>query len=225
MTPDQLWQARVHRMWRELPKKLRYEAAVHDIDAEDAVQEYALWQLEGSKEHYLHERIRKQKFGLPSLNEKVLDNGEAEFLERISYRYLPPDETLHKTWRFLSGLRAHKVITTNQMVVIYMRSALGISIANIAARSNLSVANVNEHFKRGIRNIRVYLKLEPERARTPFKRGSEHQSAKLTDEQADNIRRLHNSGVAQTEIAKMYGVSQGTVWNIVNGRRYRRDVG
>ena len=49
-------------------------------------------------------------------------------------------------------------------------------------------------------------------------RGQRNPNSKLTDEQAGEIVRLVNSGVAQTKVAQMFSVHPTTVWTIKTGK-------
>jgi hypothetical protein len=56
-------------------------------------------------------------------------------------------------------------------------------------------------------------------------RKDRHAKHKLTQEKADEIRRLYATGrYYQREIGAMYGVSQTNVYNIVNGKIFTRNV-
>jgi hypothetical protein len=48
--------------------------------------------------------------------------------------------------------------------------------------------------------------------------------AKLSNKQADDIRKLHKSGnLSQTAIARLYNVSQNVIFNIVKGKTYKNE--
>lgn len=59
------------------------------------------------------------------------------------------------------------------------------------------------------------------RTRNGNLRGSQHGMAKLNEDQARMIRRLYASGEKQQAIADRFGVSQGTVTQIVTGKAWR----
>ena len=48
-------------------------------------------------------------------------------------------------------------------------------------------------------------------------RGERHPAAKLTDDQCREVLRLSAQGVAQTELARRFGVNKTTIWNIRRG--------
>ena len=51
----------------------------------------------------------------------------------------------------------------------------------------------------------------------PLPRGEQHHNAKLTSGQVKAIRSKYDAGgVSQRQLAREYGVSQGTIWQIVN---------
>jgi Zinc-binding loop region of homing endonuclease len=52
-------------------------------------------------------------------------------------------------------------------------------------------------------------------------KGESHANAKLTNEQAAEIRRRYKNGELQTLLAKEYGVSQVTISLIIRGKTYR----
>jgi transposase-like protein len=47
-------------------------------------------------------------------------------------------------------------------------------------------------------------------------RGANHWNAKLTQQQVDEIRTLHEAGVEQKELAQRFGVAQNTIHDIVH---------
>jgi hypothetical protein len=51
-------------------------------------------------------------------------------------------------------------------------------------------------------------------------RGGKHGGVKLTEKDVKNIRELFAQNVPQTEIANIYGVSKGTIWDIKEGRNW-----
>lgn len=51
--------------------------------------------------------------------------------------------------------------------------------------------------------------------------GEKSMSAKLTNEQADYIRRLHLSGVMQNELAEQFKVCKQTICDIVHYKKYK----
>jgi hypothetical protein len=53
-----------------------------------------------------------------------------------------------------------------------------------------------------------------------YQRGSDRPAAKLTDDQIVKIRQAYAHGAKQTEIADDYGITQGLVSLIVNGKRW-----
>lgn len=47
---------------------------------------------------------------------------------------------------------------------------------------------------------------------------------KLTQSQADEIRRLYDAGgTSQHQLARMFGVSQHSVWEILKNKRYAQE--
>lgn len=54
--------------------------------------------------------------------------------------------------------------------------------------------------------------------------GEDHQNAKLTDQEVDRMRELHEQGVTVTELARMFEVSKGTACDIVSYRRRAQTV-
>ena len=50
--------------------------------------------------------------------------------------------------------------------------------------------------------------------------GENSVNAKLTNEQADHIRRLHRSGVMQNELAEQFKVCKQTICDIVHYKKY-----
>ena len=48
-------------------------------------------------------------------------------------------------------------------------------------------------------------------------------NAKLTNEQADHIRRLHRSGVMQNELAEQFKVCKQTICDIVHYKKYKNE--
>ena len=53
------------------------------------------------------------------------------------------------------------------------------------------------------------------------RRGMGHPNARLSDEQAVEIRRRWVAdGIRQKDLAAQYGVSQSTIWNVIHGERY-----
>ena len=51
--------------------------------------------------------------------------------------------------------------------------------------------------------------------------GEKNGHAKLTDEQAREIKEMYASGVHQSALAEKFGVNQSRVSEIVNGKTYR----
>jgi DNA invertase Pin-like site-specific DNA recombinase len=47
-------------------------------------------------------------------------------------------------------------------------------------------------------------------------RGEHRPTAKLSDVKVSEIRKLRNDGVSQRALARMFDVSQGTIWKIIN---------
>jgi hypothetical protein len=60
------------------------------------------------------------------------------------------------------------------------------------------------------------------RNRTNPYRGGRHPNAKLTDDQADAIRRVMAAGGNLKEVAREFGIDRTSVTNVVKGRTYRR---
>jgi hypothetical protein len=52
-------------------------------------------------------------------------------------------------------------------------------------------------------------------------RGTRQHLAKLTDDAVREIRRLNSEGVSQMELARRYGVHQGTIWPILRRKTWR----
>lgn len=52
-------------------------------------------------------------------------------------------------------------------------------------------------------------------------RGQKHANAKLTDEEANSMRKEYAAGTVQTVLAKKYGVSQRAVSLVVRGKTYK----
>ena len=55
--------------------------------------------------------------------------------------------------------------------------------------------------------------------------GENSVNAKLTNEQADHIRRLHRSGVMQNELAEQFKVCKQTICDIVHYKKYKKPIG
>ena len=51
-------------------------------------------------------------------------------------------------------------------------------------------------------------------------KGEDHVKAKLTNEQAKQIKQLYKKGVLQCKLADYFNVSQTTIRRIINGKRY-----
>jgi hypothetical protein len=51
--------------------------------------------------------------------------------------------------------------------------------------------------------------------------GATHHRAKLTDEKVREIRRLHEAGFMQIELAAMYGVSQPAIGYVIRGKLWK----
>ncbi|WNN95988.1 helix-turn-helix DNA binding domain protein [Arthrobacter phage Hirko] len=66
---------------------------------------------------------------------------------------------------------------------------------------------------------------ETQAAGRSYQRGSDRPAAKLTDPQIVEIRQAYAHGARQRELAEQYGVTQGLVSGIVNGRRWRHADG
>ncbi|MCX7168621.1 MAG: hypothetical protein NTV11_20435 [Rhodocyclales bacterium] len=49
--------------------------------------------------------------------------------------------------------------------------------------------------------------------------GEDHHNAKLTNQEVDRMRELHEAGATITDLALMFEVGKGTVCDIVNYRR------
>ena len=62
---------------------------------------------------------------------------------------------------------------------------------------------------------------EEKAAGRSYQRGSDRPAAKLTDDQIVEIRQAYAHGAKQVDVAAEYGVSQGLVSGIVNGRRWQ----
>lgn len=73
---------------------------------------------------------------------------------------------------------------------------------------NLEIVTRKENMAHAVRNNLVQC-------------GEEHHSAKLTNEDAIMIRKLYRKGdISQTELGKMFGVSQNVIFKIVNYETY-----
>ena len=55
--------------------------------------------------------------------------------------------------------------------------------------------------------------------------GEKASAAKLTQEQAREIRRLYSTGMKQKEIAKIYNVTQMCISNVVRNKVYKEEAG
>ncbi|WP_370041036.1 hypothetical protein [Sinorhizobium fredii] len=55
---------------------------------------------------------------------------------------------------------------------------------------------------------------------SPHVRGSKHCRAKLTEADIPVIRQMHRDGVAQTVIARQFGVKQPCIWFVVTKRSW-----
>ena len=64
-------------------------------------------------------------------------------------------------------------------------------------------------------------KVRKGRARGGSMKGEAHPSAKLSAADVDAIRKRYALGATQTGLGKEFGISQGTVWGIVNNRNWR----
>lgn len=53
-----------------------------------------------------------------------------------------------------------------------------------------------------------------------YQRGTDRRAAKLTEQQVIEIRQAVASGAKQVDVAAEYGISQGLVSGIVNGKRW-----
>lgn len=62
--------------------------------------------------------------------------------------------------------------------------------------------------------------IQQQQAGRRYQRGSDRPAAKLTDDQIVEIRQAYAHGSKQTEIAESYGITQGLVSLIVNGKRW-----
>jgi hypothetical protein len=51
-------------------------------------------------------------------------------------------------------------------------------------------------------------------------RGEKHPSAKLTNEQAQEMRRLFSEGITKSMLARKYGVANNTVHYVITGKSY-----
>lgn len=58
-----------------------------------------------------------------------------------------------------------------------------------------------------------------------YQRGTDRPAAKLTDAQVVQIRQAYAHGSKQQDLADQYGVTQGLISGIVNGRRWRHADG
>ena len=52
-------------------------------------------------------------------------------------------------------------------------------------------------------------------------RGSKNGMAKLTLEQVEKIKLLYQAGYSQNKLGEMFGISQGKISNVVNGKSYK----
>lgn len=62
---------------------------------------------------------------------------------------------------------------------------------------------------------------EQQAAGRRYQRGSDRPAAKLTDDQIVEIREAYAHGAKQVDLADEYGITQGLVSLIVNGKRWR----
>ena len=53
-----------------------------------------------------------------------------------------------------------------------------------------------------------------------YARGSHHPKAKLAEADIPAIRKMHRDGVAQTAIARQFGVKQPCIWFVVTKRSW-----
>lgn len=51
--------------------------------------------------------------------------------------------------------------------------------------------------------------------------GHKSTSRKLNDNQVEQVRELHNNGISNREIAKMFGVNHQTINDLINGKYYK----
>lgn len=51
--------------------------------------------------------------------------------------------------------------------------------------------------------------------------GHKSTSRKLNDDQVEQVRELHNNGISNREIAKMFGVNHQTINDLINGKYYK----
>ena len=58
------------------------------------------------------------------------------------------------------------------------------------------------------------------KGRAGAKYGSDHKSAKLTEDQVIELRKLRNEGVSTVELARKYGVDGSTIVNIAKRRSW-----
>jgi hypothetical protein len=52
-------------------------------------------------------------------------------------------------------------------------------------------------------------------------RGSKNGMSKLTLEDVDKVKLLYKSGYSQNKLGEMFGISQGKISNVVNGKSYK----
>ena len=67
-------------------------------------------------------------------------------------------------------------------------------------------------------------KLKKGRASGGSMKGTEHHQAKLNDQNVIQIRERYKHGENQTQLAKAFSISQGTVWSIVNRKTWAHIV-
>jgi hypothetical protein len=54
-----------------------------------------------------------------------------------------------------------------------------------------------------------------------YPRGERQHRSKLTEDQVREIRRLYSEGVTQAALVRMFGVNQGTIWPLLNGKTWQ----
>jgi len=62
------------------------------------------------------------------------------------------------------------------------------------------------------------------KGRTNVPKGEEHKLSKLTDGDVFIIRRLYNESYGISEIARRYGVSKSTIWNIIRRNTWKHVI-
>ena len=84
---------------------------------------------------------------------------------------------------------------------------------------NLEVMDLSEHTKQ--HHIGSTLSEETKRKISEALIGNQSVNRKLNDSQVEEIKRLHDNGVSNRKIAKMFNVNHQTINDIINGKHYK----